>query len=245
MKIVSAHKTDIGQVYQRNDDYVWVDDAAGLYILADGMGGHEAGDVASSMTANSVGQAVAVRLAIQAHSPAQLKKLLTGAIENANEAVFEASQKAEQKRRMGTTIVLALVQESMAYISHAGDSRAYLIRGEAIRQLTEDDSWGAQFASSGVDVAQSEQGRFDHFLTKSVGQEEMLDPSFLEVELKPDDWILLCSDGLWNMVGNDAILAELQQAGDDPAPVVENLVAAANQAGGRDNISVVVIKALP
>jgi serine/threonine protein phosphatase PrpC len=244
MRVVSAHKSDIGQVYQRNDDYVWVDDEAGLYILADGMGGHEAGDVASSMTANSVGQAVAAQLATD-YTAAQIKGILVRAIESANEAVFTAAQEAAQKRKMGTTIVLALLYASKAYISHAGDSRAYLIRDGHIRQLTEDDSWGAQFATSSLEVTQSEKGRFDHFLTKSVGQEEMLDPSFLEVQLEPGDWLLLCSDGLWNMVGDDVILAELLQAGDDPVPVVENLVAAANQAGGKDNISVVAVKTLP
>ena len=245
--IVSAHKSDIGQVYQQNDDYVWVDDEAGLYILADGMGGHEAGHVASQMTADTVGRAVVDQLYRDEgpYSAQLIKRILVTAIENANATVFMAAQQAGQKRRMGTTIVVALLRTTKAYISHAGDSRAYLARGEELTQLTEDDSWGAQFAASGAKSSKEDKGRFDHFLTKSVGQESELDPSFLEIDIEPGDWLLLCSDGLWNMVDESRILSELRRAHDDPARVVDALVLAANNAGGKDNISVVAVKVFP
>jgi protein phosphatase len=247
MMIVSAHKSDIGLVYQQNDDYVWVDDDAGLYILADGMGGHEAGHIASQMTADTVGRAVVEQLFRdkEPYSASLIKRILVSAIENANAVVFKAAQDAGQKRRMGTTIVVALFYSGKVYISHAGDSRAYLARGEQLTQLTEDDSWGAQFAASGVKSSREDKGRFDHFLTKSVGQEDELDPSFLEVGVEPGDWLLLCSDGLWNMVDERTILLELKQAHDDPAQVVETLVQAANNAGGKDNISVIAAKIFP
>ena len=247
MMIVSAHKSDIGRVYQQNDDYVWVNDDANLYILADGMGGHEAGHIASRMTADAVGRAVVEQLSRDDDPyPASLiKRILVSAMENANAAVFKAAQEAGQKRRMGTTIVVALFHSSKVYVSHAGDSRAYLARGEQLTQLTEDDSWGAQFAASRVKSFGEDKGRFDHFLTKSVGQESELDPSFLEVDVEPGDWFLLCSDGLWNMVDEGIILSELKQANDDPAQVVDALVLAANNAGGKDNISVVAAKVFP
>ena len=147
MKIVSAHKSDIGRVYQHNDDYIWVDDNLGLYIVADGMGGNEAGDVASKMTAHSVGSTLVEQLTADqsALTSMRIKELLVDAIEAANRAVYQAAIEAQQKRKMGTTIVAALIQSTKLYVSHAGDSRVYLARGTELRQLTEDDSWGAQF----------------------------------------------------------------------------------------------------
>jgi protein phosphatase len=247
MPIVSAHKCDIGRQSKQNDDYVWVDEEMGLYIVADGMGGHEAGDIASKLTATTVGSSIVEKVKITSNIPSSttIKKTMIEAIEAANKAVFRAARQAGQKRKMGTTIVVALVQHAKAFISHAGDSRAYLARGALLEQLTEDDSWGAQFAKSGVtDKSGAGKGTFDHFLTKSVGQDTVLDPSFLEVGVEPGDWLLLCSDGLWNMIGNEQILAELQNANDDPVAAVEALVTAANDAGGKDNISVVAIKIL-
>lgn len=248
MNIVSAYKSDTGQLHTQNDDFVWVDDSAGVYIVADGMGGHEAGDIASKMTGDTVGTMLVEALAAAPAPPseADVKAVVIEAIETANKAVFSAGQKAAQKRRMGTTIVAAVVQNSQTYISHAGDSRAYLARGSDLTQLTEDDSWGAQFAAAGVDTAsEGGKGRFDHFLTKSVGQETDLDPSFRKVQLQPGDWLLLCSDGLWNMVDDKYILSELLKAQNDPQQAVDTLVSAANTAGGRDNISVIAIKFLP
>jgi protein phosphatase len=147
---------------------------------------------------------------------------------------------------MGTTIVVALVRSSVAYISHVGDARAYLARGATLMQLTKDDSWKVQFGdknlSSKTDIPE---GKFDHILTKAIGQDTDLNPSSTEVKLAPGDWLLLCSDGLWNMVEDEQILAELQNESNDPAQVVEALIAAANEAGGKDNISVIAIKILP
>ncbi|RMF00365.1 MAG: serine/threonine-protein phosphatase [Chloroflexi bacterium] len=241
MTFVSAHACDIGRVHSQNDDFVWVDESAGLFIVADGMGGHETGYVASKMAATQVAELVLPQLGTQPPpTVAQLKTLLAEAIETANRAIFSAARQAEQKRKMGTTIVAMLVRERQAYISHAGDSRAYLGRGANLTQLTEDDSWGAQFAAAGV--AAGEKGRFDHFLTKSVGQENQVDPSFCVADIQPGDWLLLCSDGLWNMVSDEEIAAALHRFDPDPVPLVEWLVAAANRAGGKDNISVVAVR---
>jgi protein phosphatase len=236
----------MGRVYQQNDDYVWVDDAVGLYIVADGMGGHESGNVASQMTATTVGPMVIEHLQAETppYSPELVKTALTAAIESANAAVFQAATEAEQKRKMGTTIVVTLIAGSHVFISHAGDSRAYLARAGQLQQLTEDDSWGAQFAAAGKKT-EGERGRFDHFLTKSIGQESPIHPSFREFSVEPGDWLLLCSDGLWNMVSDEQILTELQRPEVTPHHVAETLVSAANAAGGKDNISVIAIKILP
>jgi len=246
MNIAAAYKCNIGRVRQQNDDFVWSDAALGVFIVADGMGGLEAGDVASRMTADTVSSmlAVAFNSAPTPHTEAEIFELMIEAIETANRTVFAAAQTGESKRRMGTTIVAAVVQPDQVYISHAGDSRAYLARGANLTQLTEDDSWGAQFAAVGGG-ANPQKGRFDHFLTKSVGQEWQLDPSFIKLQPQPNDWLILCSDGLWNMVDNQRMLAILNQSEQTPQQAVDALVDAANAAGGKDNISVVVVKFLP
>jgi protein phosphatase len=163
---------------------------------------------------------------------------MTEAIESANTIVYQASQDAGHRRGMGTTIVMALVQPDTAYISHAGDSRAYLIRAASIIQLTEDDSW-ANFGQKNLGAKTK---IAEHILTKAVGQNSSVDPSFTELPLSRGDILLLCSDGLWNMLEDEQILAELDRAGDRVDQAAEALVAAANAAGGRDNISVVIIK---
>lgn len=245
MVVRSAHKNDIGRNKARqNEDYIWVDDQMGLYIVADGMGGHDAGDVASKLAAITAGATAVNHLAEAGQNPPDevIRTILINAAETANQAVYQAAHRAEQKRKMGATIVMALITATAAYISHAGDSRAYRIHDGTITQLTEDDSWSTFMRHS--TGSESSNPSLESVLTKAVGQDSSLDPSFTQVELIPGDVILLCSDGLWNMVDNDQLLAEVTIAGDQVDQTAHNLVAAANAAGGKDNISVIVIKIL-
>lgn len=206
--------------------------------MADGMGGHEAGEVASQLASETIGEILTEQFDPTApYTPVnQIKALLTDAIETANETVHTAAKEAQQKRQMGCTIVVALLRSSLAYLSHVGDARAYLAYGSRLTQLTEDDSWGAKFSGTTLRT------RAEHILTKAVGQDSLLEPSFKAVPLAPADWLLLCSDGLWNMVSSDQILATLQKADDDPQQAVDQLIHRANEAGGKDNISVAVLK---
>jgi serine/threonine protein phosphatase PrpC len=247
MPIISAYKCDVGRKRERNEDYAWVDNKIGLYIVADGMGGHEAGEVASQLAATTVGETIVdhMRDITEPVSRATIEQIMIEAIENANKTVFDAAKAAEQKRRMGATIVVVLVRLDNAYISHAGDARAYLARGATIMQLTEDDSWGAKFAAVDAQTQENvKKTRLGHVLTKAVGQEAPVKPSFIEVAITPGDWLLLCSDGLWNMVEDEQTLAELKKASNNPDQAVEALVAAANDAGGKDNITIIAIKIL-
>ncbi|MFQ5576945.1 MAG: PP2C family protein-serine/threonine phosphatase, partial [Anaerolineae bacterium] len=207
MAVISAYKTDTGLVSRHNQDYVWVDDRKGVFVVADGMGGHEAGDVASRMAAGTVGEEIVAGLAGHPVEAAALKTLLAGAIEIANQKVWAASGEAAQKRRMGATIVLAVIQPPLAYIAHAGDARAYMIRDNAITRLTEDDSWVAHLLSSGL-IAEGDamRNRLSHVITKAIGQDGPVEPTVSDVAVKPGDWLLLCSDGLWNMVSDEEIL---------------------------------------
>lgn len=244
MAIVSAHKSDVGLRRRHNEDYIWADDEIGLYIVADGMGGQEAGEVASRMAATTVSKLISNQLknSAQPPSPQAVKELLTQSIQTANTEIFNTGKEKGQKRRMGTTIVVALVQPSVAYISHVGDSRAYLVRNGMLIPLTEDDSWDALLAARGRAKSEDKPGGMSHVLTKAVGHKPEVKPSFRDITLLSGDWLLLCSDGLWNMLEDQQTLNKLKEADSNPDQVVDALVEAANQAGGKDNISVVVVK---
>ena len=248
MTIVSAYKTHTGRIRDHNEDYVLADEKAGVYIVADGLGGHEAGEVASRIAATTVGDMICAGIgaAVEDLSAAALNELLTTAIEAANGKVSVAAEKGGQDRHMGTVLVVALVRPPVAYISHAGDSRAYLVKGSTLTRLTQDDSVVQQLVASGViSEAEAREHPQRNLVTKIVGQDSPVRPSFREVALEPGDWLLLCSDGLWDMLDDEAILGHVLKADGDPVPATEALISAANAAGGRDNISVIAITLLP
>jgi len=242
VKIVAASKTDTGKIAHHNEDYVWIHEQAGVYIVADGMGGHEAGDVASRLSATSVGQSLVMALPDTPDTPGAMSAAMTNAIEKANYVVRQASAEAEQVRRMGATIAVAVVRLPNVYIAHAGDARIYLATEKGLTQLTDDDSWVAQLAASGI-ISDTERmnNRLSHIITKAIGQNTPVDAATGHVVVEPGNWLLLCSDGLWNMVDDTQILATLQNE-KSPAPAVQSLVSAANAAGGKDNISVIALK---
>lgn len=248
MRILTAYKSDIGRNEKRqNEDYIWVDEKLGLYIVADGMGGQEAGEIASQLASTTIADMIRDQLNNINEPPTEkvVQTLVTEAMEAANETVFKAAKAAEQRRKMGATIVVALLQSPTVYISHAGDARAYLIRGATIMQLTRDDSWVAELEAEGlVEKDEMRDHIYGHIVTKAIGQDKQLSPSFTLVTLRPGDWLILCSDGLWNMIEDEQILAEIQNAKGDPDQAVEGLIAAANEEGGKDNISIVAIQAL-
>jgi PPM family protein phosphatase len=248
MTLLSAHQSDPGRKLGHNQDYPWLDDTAGIYIIADGMGGQDAGELASELAATTTGNFIRDRLQAASGplSAVEAKELIVTPLETTNRAVFAAVQQAHQDRPMGAAIVLALICPPAVYICHVGDARAYLGHDSKLTRLTVDDSWVARLVGTGVIT--EEQARYHplgNILTKAVGHEFPLEPAFNEVAVIPGDWLLLCSDGLWKMVGDELMLAELQRAGSTPADVVEALVEAANAAGGHDNISIVLVKIAP
>jgi len=242
MLIISAHKSDKGQ-RPYNEDYIWLDEDARLFILADGVGGNDAGDVASRLAASTIGPIIANQLNEKPHSTtAAIKEIITTAIETANAIIYDEAHKAQQKRKMGTTIVLALIQAGTAYICHAGDSRAYHLHGNALTQLTKDHSWLEEFGGGQAAANNGEKSPLESALTKSIGQDSAVEPSFTQVSLASEDWLLLCTDGLWRLLSHDQLKATLKAAGDSPDRAVAALMGKALAVGPDDNLSLIALK---
>ena len=230
-----ASATDTGVVRQANQDAIYVDDS--LAIVADGMGGHAAGEVASAMSIDVVSRAFKTNPTLEG---------LESAIERANFDVLADAKANPSRFGMGTTVIaVALVVEGdqrVATLFHVGDSRAYQIRDGAIRQLSEDHSVAEEWVRMGKITSQEAAVHPKrHQLTRAIGVEDRLNIDVLSLSLQPGDRVLLCSDGLSNEVTDDQI-AKTVSGGDNLSEIVRSLVAQANENGGRDNISAVLLE---
>ena len=234
----SAVLTDVGLRRQVNEDAFWVAEELGLYVVADGMGGHSAGQVASRMAVES---AVRALRSLEGAS-ASLTEKLRYAVAAANHEVFSTSQAKPELAGMGTTLVSVLVLEGRVALAHVGDSRAYLVRGGRIRQLTDDHSVVGELLRRreiSEDAAREHPHR--HVLTRALGVRPVVEPDLAELSPEPDDVFVLCSDGLTAHVEDDEISEHVVHTA-DPDACVETLVDLANARGGDDNITVLVLR---
>ncbi len=232
--------TDTGIVREMNQDYYFMSETAvgnlpNLFIVADGMGGHKAGDYASRYSTQRV-------VASITRNPGdQPVTILKEAIEKANELLVIESKEDESKAGMGTTIVAAVIEDSQLYVANVGDSRLYVI-GDTIMQITKDHSLVNEMVRMGeIDESQARVHPDKNIITRAIGASEHVEVDFFEVELSKDDTILLCSDGLTNMVSDEQIL-EIIKKNDTPQKQVTELVKTANNNGGRDNITAMIVK---
>jgi serine/threonine protein phosphatase PrpC len=232
---------DIGRHRSVNQDRVVTDEPAGVVVLADGMGGHNAGEVASEMAANYVCKSLTAWLASVKPTTAsrRLPVKLDELIRKADWKIFEAASLNPTLRGMGTTIVVAVVRSSRVVIGHVGDSRAYLFRNGALLQLTQDHSVFERDLLMGR-VSAEDRYRADSrsILTRAVGVTGDVVPEVKMHALQPWDRILVCSDGLTEMLPDREIERIMKNRS---SLVADELVSQANAAGGKDNISVVVI----
>ncbi|WP_313070116.1 Stp1/IreP family PP2C-type Ser/Thr phosphatase [Lacrimispora sp.] len=231
--------TDIGRVRTANQDYVYAStDSVGmlpnLFLVADGMGGHKAGDYASRYISEHL-----VEHLKQAGN-SEIIPLLREGIEKVNKMLYQESRDKAELNGMGTTLVAAVIEDSTMYVANVGDSRLYQIRNK-LKQITRDHSYVEELVSLG----QMERGSRDYrekknIITRAVGTEEKLDIDFFEVSLEPGDYILMCSDGLSNML-EDAEMEEIICSELELGEKAEKLITVANDNGGKDNIGVVLI----
>ena len=232
--------TDIGRRRKLNQDTVYscehpLGNLNNLFIVADGMGGHKAGDYASAYTVKAIEREVEV---CEDRSPI---KILREAITVANMEIYEKASTEADFAGMGTTVVAATISDDTLYVANVGDSRLYLI-DKAITQVTKDHSLVAELVRKGsLDATQAKAHPDKNIITRAIGAASSVDIDFFEVELSPGDIILMCTDGLTNMVDDDEIL-RIVRTGVDVADIAENLVKMANHNGGKDNIGVVIIE---
>jgi serine/threonine protein phosphatase PrpC len=246
-------RSDVGRRRKLNEDSYVVAADLGLFVVCDGMGGHNAGEVASGMAVETLTtsireshglefERIAWTFGVDAALSRDGNRIRT-AIKLANERVFNAANANAECAGMGTTVVTALVKDDLLTVGWAGDSRCYLLRDGTLTQLTRDDSWVSAAASEGILSAEEiEHHPLRNIITKAIGARDTIDVDIVEEPLRPGDRVLLCTDGLHTMIGAPEILGCLNQAGDDLGQAVERLIAAANEAGGKDNVSVVVLR---
>jgi protein phosphatase len=233
--------TDTGLSRALNEDTHLVDEALGLYLVLDGMGGHNAGDVAARLACAVIAEEV--RAGRRDKAPHQL---LRDAVQAASRAVFDEARAHHGRRGMGTTVVACLeMAPGRVLVAHVGDSRAYLWRAGQLRLLTRDHSVVAELVAAGaLRPEEASEHPYRNVLSRNLGIARPVDVDLVEVALQPGDRLLLCSDGLSSFAAADAMAAQLAQAGDGRA-AVERLIALALRGGGGDNITAVVLEAPP
>jgi len=243
MKIISSGKTDTGKTRTNNEDSFLVDEAAGLYVVADGIGGHQGGEVASRMAVETLAAALRER-SVFASSSSEADNLVFEALTNgfftANIRVRQAAAETPALSGMGTTMTALFLHGNTAYVAHVGDSRAYQLRDSTLTQVSDDHSLVAEQVRGGVLTReQARTSPYRHIITRAIGLESLLDVDRLKIELREGDTFLLCTDGLTEMAGDREIAAILADAA--PPEATERLVRLANDHGGIDNVTVVVV----
>ncbi len=248
--IRASGQTDVGQRRDHNEDAFLVDEPLRLFIVADGMGGHAGGGTASRLAVETIQQSVR---AAQEQSPELLgppggveespvPDVLREAVEAACTKIFETAQGAPELSGMGTTVTAALVDGRTAFVAHVGDSRCYLMRESRIYQVSEDHSLvNEQLKAGAISPDEARHSRFKNIITRSVGFEQQVQVDLMGVELEAGDTLLLCCDGLSNLVEDVEILHVVEGSTLEESP--GKLIALANERGGDDNITVVVIRA--
>lgn len=232
--------TDVGKVRDINQDSIFcstepVGCLPNLYIVADGMGGHKAGDIASRLTVDSVTECLK-------HSESKdYITVINDAVIKANDEVLKVAAQSEDYAGMGTTLVVATVFGNVLKVANVGDSRLYVI-GEDIVQITRDHSLVEEMVINGqLNRADARSDTRKNIITRAIGGEEHVEAEMFSVELKPGDKVLMCSDGLSNMVDDSQILNIVEES-TDVQEAVNRLIGTANDNGGLDNISVLMIE---
>lgn len=223
MKVGSA--SDVGLVRSRNEDDLLAAEDRRMFLVADGLGGHPAGDVASRIAVETIDREMTLESISGGTDRAEL---LADMLRRAHDAIVADVSRSPERAGMGTTAVLALVGEGAdeAWVAHVGDSRAYVARDGRLRQVTDDHRSGGPFGG----------GR----ITQALGTSNGIEPDVVHLDLETGDRLMLCTDGLSDMI-DDGLVEQITTGVDAPQAACDDLVSAAKQAGGADNITVIVV----
>jgi protein phosphatase len=233
LRLIAHGKTDKGLVRKENEDAFCIEKDLGLLAIADGMGGHASGEVASKM-------AIEILRESFKKGGEPLPERLSSGVKLANRAIYEAAQSQSQLNGMGTTLTALQLEGNRLSIAHVGDSRAYLIRGGVIEQMTDDHTIVSEQVARGM-ITREDAARSDmrNILSKALGIAPEVDVDMEELTVSEGDQLVLCSDGLSELISDDEILSEVQSS-KRPEIVCDELVDLAIQRGGEDNITVIV-----
>ncbi len=246
----SASLTDAGRVRDHNEDCIEARPEIGLYVLADGMGGYNAGEVASGMATSLIADGLQeawrereVDRMRRDEAKVLGERLIREQITRANSAIFTTSQNNPECAGMGTTLVVCHFYDDFVTVAHIGDSRLYRLRGEAMEQVTRDHSLLQEQLDSGlITPEQAKLSQNKNLVTRALGIDPVVEPEIHVYDTQPDDLYLLCSDGLSDMVDDEEIRLTLITLKSNPSLTVQQLVQAANDNGGRDNISAMLVR---
>ncbi len=250
MRIRYAAKTDPGLKRNHNEDHFSLIEDEQLFLVADGMGGHACGEVASQMAGDVIKEFFGRSKDSDATWPYKMDRQLSYlenrmvvAIKTANQRIFEAASKDLRLKGMGTTVVMSQVAGDTLYIAHVGDSRCYRIRAGTAEQMTRDHSLLEDYKDARPDMSEEEQKKFPHknVITRALGMRDSVQVDVISKEIQDGDVFLLCSDGLSGMV-DDKKMGETVGKASDLEQGVAALIATANQAGGNDNITVLALE---
>ncbi|HEX7418059.1 MAG TPA: Stp1/IreP family PP2C-type Ser/Thr phosphatase [Steroidobacteraceae bacterium] len=251
-KLACIGLTDTGKVREHNEDTIACDADIGLLVMADGMGGYNAGEVASGIAVktitNLVRESIEREDLLANDSTSGLSRtsiILRDAIHRANKIIFQTAKTQPQCEGMGTTIVSALFFDNRVSIAHVGDSRAYRVRNNKLEQVTMDHSLLQELVDRGFySPEEAQRAANKNYVTRALGVEPNVEVEIQEQPVQKGDFFLLCSDGLSDMVENDDIHLTVNTFGDNLDAVAKHLIQLANDNGGRDNVSVVMARVM-
>ena len=236
-------KSEIGKAREINQDYYYISkdtDVPRLYILADGMGGYKGGEIASKLATDSVKKYINSNFNENLVEKEEILKLIGSAVEYANMVVYEKSKEIPELEGMGTTLEACLIYNNKAYIGHVGDSRIYRIRNGVIRKLTKDHSYVQQLVEDKkITREEAKTHPKKNMLTKALGCTPYVEPDLRARNFEKGDIFIMCSDGLTNMTDDNMICELIIQ---DITTAADKLIELANESGGYDNITVIIIK---
>lgn len=235
-------RTDIGKARDMNQDYYYIPSSENdlqIYILADGMGGYNGGEIASKLAVQTVRDYIENNFDKIEHTKEEILNMIKKSMENANSVVYEESKKDDNLQGMGTTLDVCFIYNNKIYIGHVGDSRVYLIRKEIARKITKDHSYVQQLVEDKkITREEAEHHPKKNMLLKALGCTSYVEPDIRARNIEKDDIFLMCSDGLTNMVEESKMYEVVEQYKEKAPEILVNL---ANDAGGYDNITVITI----
>ena len=243
-----ASATDVGRVRAHNEDSIAADPDIGLATLADGMGGYNAGEVASGIAVAMVPaemRKLAASQALHGLSDEDVQKVVATQASKVNTAIYAAAQSQTQYAGMGTTLVIAYWHGERVTVGHLGDSRCYRLRGDEITALTRDHSWIQEQIDAGLmSYEQARASKKKNLVTRACGIDPNVEPEVHTHDVAPGDIYVLCSDGLYDMVPDEDIHLTVSSLKSNLTLAAQQLLQQANDAGGRDNISVILVHVL-